>query len=646
MLTRIRIENFRGFRLFDTAIAPVTAFLGPNSSGKTTVLHAVRLACEALRMALAANPVRPDPNDKFGLFVAKGMLVDPAQLLPLADWRALFVNQEVGEKVSRSIALSFELDDPLQELEVLLDCARNEQLKLTVRVRSIEAVALVQRLAKQSPKVSRQLGDYLTEHAPVAVLVPPFYGTVREEELRSRAVINRLLGTGDQSHVVRNMLVSLDPLQLERLNNFLFDTIGASITTRTDQNAVQDVTHLSVCFKDSNGDLELSAAGAGLINLVGLFAALVRWERESARRRVVFLIDEPEAHLHPRLQAESAKWLATLVTRQFAAQMLLATHSVDILNTLSTTGALLVRCDRAAQPTCVTLDSDSKLFEDLASWVDLTPYTALNFLAARRVVFCEGKDDLTLLPRLAELRFRDAPRPLQRFRRWAFLPLTGASNDRIAELLARLLRNDVVRAQGREGAFEVVTVLDRDHLRQPGLQTQAPVDGVTETRCVWSHYSIESVLLEHGVLKRWIRAFARDNESLPEGLDELIAEAIQAADVDRALSENASEQLGARLYATALTDASGKALGGEQKYVHASRTAKQLVREQPAVWQRGKDRARFILGRIRDGLELPLKNRFPVELTRLVGRANLNRLDPVSSIPAEIDALFTLLSTE
>lgn len=42
MLKRITIENFRGFKQLDIAqdLGPVTVLMGPNSSGKTTVLHA------------------------------------------------------------------------------------------------------------------------------------------------------------------------------------------------------------------------------------------------------------------------------------------------------------------------------------------------------------------------------------------------------------------------------------------------------------------------------------------------------------------------------------------------------------------------------------------------------------------------------
>lgn len=44
MLRRIQIENFRGIPQMDIPVEQVTALLSPNSSGKTTVLHAIRMA--------------------------------------------------------------------------------------------------------------------------------------------------------------------------------------------------------------------------------------------------------------------------------------------------------------------------------------------------------------------------------------------------------------------------------------------------------------------------------------------------------------------------------------------------------------------------------------------------------------------------
>lgn len=643
MLTRIQCTNFRGFRELDAAVAPVTALLGPNSSGKTTALHAVRLACELLQRGLdhEGSPKTDGAGAETWIIVTKGTLVgDPARLLPLADWRALFVDQNVGENVKLSITLTFEAHDPIEALRVQVTCARNQQLKLDVRVRSAKALKSVSGYTKKGDR-SAFLTAYLKDHSPLAVFVPPFYGTVRDEELRARFVLDRLLGSGDQSHVVRNLVSGLSTPQFLQLNAFLADTVGAQLTYRTAGDGLQ-AEALTVRFKDTNGELELSAAGAGLVNLIALFASLARWESESEARTVLFLLDEPEAHLHPRLQAQSAARLATLVTQEFRAQLVLATHSVDILNRLSESGALLLRCDRTRTPSVVALEGDAQLFDELATFADLAPYTAINFLASRRLLFCEGDGDKATIERLAEIRFRNDPTKRKRFQRWAIVRLHGADNRPVAALLDRLVASDAIKAQAKDEPFRIVVVLDKDHhlTPPPGPRGSARV---TETVRRWSRHSVESVLLEPAALGAWIRALV--GKSAPRDLPERILAAIVAADADTTLCEAAREQLLAKLMGTEIRDDAGdRVLGGEQKVIRAMREARRLVADAPATWQRGKDRARFVLGQLRPAIGVANRNQFPTDIVRLVSKVDPNLIgDLTAAVPPEIGALLDSL---
>lgn len=635
MLKTIDIQNFRGFRRFTANVGRVTAFLGPNSSGKTTVLHAVRLACDALRLAAEeGGPARVENGAGGARVVVTDdlLLADFTRLLPLSDWRALFVDRETDKGNELQVTLGFDERDPIQEVGVRLVCANNQQIKLVVKIRADAAVAGVKDVPKKSQKINLQLTEYVLQHAPIAVFVPPFYGTVRDEEYRARVVVDRLLGSGDQSHVVRNLVGKLEPDQFERLSAFLDEAIGARLVHRTTADDLESESPLVVRFRDSNGDLELSAAGAGLVNLIALYSALSRWRLASRERRVLFLLDEPEAHLHPRLQAESAARLARLAG-EFNAQLCLATHSVDILNRLAAEDALLVRCDRREEPSALALESDSALFDDLASWVDLTPYTAINLLASRRVAFCEGDDEVKLLPRLAALYFANDPERHARFRKWALVRLHGASNRPVAELLARLVASEAVRAQARSGSFHVVVVLDRDHDRVPGW-SEREANGVVETTRVWSQHSLESLFVDPTILSTWIRAFVGD--AAPSDLAARVARAIAVADQDSLLRAGAVERLQISLSRPDRSD---------RGVAHALREANRLAEADPAVWQRGKDRARVVLQNVREGLPVAARQQFPADVCVLVERAKLNRIgERASAIPVDVAELLDRLA--
>jgi AAA ATPase domain len=639
MLKRISIQNFRGFKQLDIAqdLGPVTVLMGPNSSGKTTVLHAIRLACQALDMALLSKEVAR--AEKTGIQVAKDELVEsPSHLLALRDWQALFLDQQVGPGSEFKIKLVFEPTDAVQSLDLVMSYARNQQLKYSLRV---VAPGVPSRTWSDNTLAvySKRVKEWLQTQAPRAVFIPPFYGVVREEEYRPRVVVDKLVGSGDQSHVVRNLITGLEPYQLTRLNAFLTELIGASISYRTSGDKVETESPLRVEFQDTNGGIEISAAGAGLVNLIALYASLARWQASAKANLVMFLLDEPEAHLHPRLQGSTAQRMVSLVTQEFGAQLFMATHSVEIINRLGDEPATtLLRTDRAATPSATVLSGQAAVLSDLANWADLTPFTAINFMASRRVLFHEGSSDAKVLKRCAELRFRQQADKRRSFERWALVPLEGSGNDKMVGLLNRLLASPVWAAAQGAQPFKVVTVLDRDYARPSGFQVRPVVDGPTHAQLVWSQHSIESLFLTVKALGYWVRAFAGTHA--PSNLDDVIAQALVQADSDEGLKTEAIDQLILRLLKLPLTHANGVELALNTDS-HRSR-AIVLAREEfgtlgPAVLQRGKDRAAKVLGFIRNHIALPKQNAFPTDVIKLIDRVDLNEIsDPVAAIPQEL----------
>ncbi|MCB9550358.1 MAG: AAA family ATPase [Myxococcales bacterium] len=650
MLTRLIIENFRGLRRFDAEFDASTVLLGPNSSGKTSVLHAIRLAGELAerlandaetRLGMDAEPATPR------LKLGEAIINDPFALLPFPDWRALFVDADTTHPIR--IHLDFDTraeGHVIERIELQLARYSNEQLKASVVIDSGELRGLLDGVRRISSQLRTRLIEHVTRHLPKAVLVPPFYGAIREEEYRVRAVVDRLLGAGDQSHVVRNLIVRLEPAQLVRLDSFLQATVGARIRRRTGRDDIESSHPLVVGYSDSNGELELATAGAGLVNLISLFASLSRWEQAARERALIFLLDEPEAHLHPRLQAESAERLSRLVTEDFGAQLVAATHSVDIINRLGDRGARLLRVDRQREPGVLAIDGHSALMTELAAWADLTPFTAINFLAARRVVFVEGPHDKRAIERLADTYFRSNQRDRPAFDRWILVTLGSVTHAPSARLLTRLLATEAVTAQARTGAFKVVIVTDPDARSDApaGITPEADIEAPVQAwHCVWPGYSIESLLIEPIILAQWLMAFAEGNwPDLARHVDRAVA----AADVDDDLNDPASDRRVVALIARA-RQADPRRGNSDEAIKEAMRTARAAVRADPARWQRGKDRARFVLGHLRGLAPAPVAAKLPTNVLELLQQTPLDRLpSPTQAVPVPIRSLFAHLVSE
>ncbi|WP_437633876.1 ATP-dependent nuclease [Sorangium sp. So ce854] len=639
MLRRIQLRSFRGFRSLDVSCGPVTGIIGKNSSGKTSILHAVRMVGEAFAIALADETIRPQANPTTGVIevCTQEVVLEPARLIPLADWRQIFTDAAVGEGVSLSVDLMFEPDDALQAAHLELRYGRNAQLKMTLHAQSRDVALAVADLPKKSVHRPRKLREELLSAAPRTVFVPAFYGVTRVEEYRTQPLVDRLLGSGDQSHIVRNLVARLDGGALARMNAFLSRALGAQVVRRTAQQDAESRPDLEVVYQDTNGDLELSSAGAGLIGLVALYAALERIREERARsenRPIVFLLDEPEAHLHPRLQGDVGEALAKLAG-EFGVQLLLATHSVEMVNRFGRQPeTVLLSVDRATS-TAVTLQSESDVLRALDDFCDLSPFTSLSFLASRRILFYEGPSDWRVLEACARVYFRSDPARLRQFERYTPVPLEGVGNAVAPQVLRKVLTPELFPKIDAQHPVRAALALDRDYTREPKpAQATDLAPHFKLIEAIWSRNCIESLFLEPPCLAAWLASYVGLD---PAALQQLVAHAIEDANADRTLEDVAYE---GRYPFHRRPDAHER-IATEK---NANKVTRGEIRGDPATWQPGKRRAAFILERVRAALPKDERRRLRGNLVDVIaGAAASSTADPTVLVPAEIRAFLDLL---
>ena len=632
MLNRLVIERFRGFTRLEVKIPKVLALMGPNSSGKTTALHAIRIACQAIWTAVAA-----DTSFKVekGLVVLNDFVIrDIAQLMPIADWQALFVDQRVGQGIEFGITLEFDSGDPIESIRVAGKYARNENLKIAASLSAPSLLAILKPIPPKSKDYKTQFSSYLSRHLPRAILIPPSYGVIRDEEYRTRVVVDAMVGSADQSHVVRNMISGLSTAQFQQLNSFLGDMIGAELVQRTQGDAVERESPLRVTFRDSNGEMEISAAGAGLVNLVAIYSSLSRWQDESAERQIIFLLDEPEAHLHPRLQSSTADRLATVITQTFGAQLIMATHSIDIVNRIGQReDAAIFRTDRLDVANGgQELSGQAALVSDLSSWADMTPFSIVNFLASKRIFFHEGKTDDVILRKCADILFRNNPAKKRQFDLWTFVRMEGSGNEKLAGLLSRLVASNAFALAVDNSRFTIVTQLDKDYRDEVAALAELPDSPIPLFRNLWTRHSIESLFCEAEILHAWLAP------AYPEISEPMLLAAIDEANHDEELNQYAREQRQDWLL---------KQLPKTTDNITATnRQAFTDVQSAPAVWHRGKDRASAILLSAKTALGTKA-NSLSTSLNKVIDRADVN-LFPAGNfnfIPGEAKTLLEWMAS-
>jgi predicted ATPase len=629
MLRRVGIERFRGFQNLEVELRPLTAMIGKNSAGKTTVLQAVRLAYDAAQLALATEEAVPRllAGDRIRL-CDKLVVTDPSRLIALADWRQIFTDGVTYDGLFAQIDLEFDASDPVRALEVTLAYGRNAQLVLTIEVFSAAVATAVAAIPVKSKDRPPRIRSELARQMPMAWFVPAFYGVTRLEEYRTAPVIGRALGAGDQSHIVRNLVARLDPPGLERLNIFLDRTVGARVTWRTTSLDADTTEHLNVYYRDTNGELELSSAGAGLVSLIALWSALER-TRYDRRGPAVFLLDEPEAHMHPRLQGDLGEAIARAAA-EYGVQLLIATHSVEMINRLGQLpGTQLLAVDRVSN-SATALSSEAEIVSSLDAFCDLTPYTSLSFLASRRVVFHEGPTDWKVLSACARIYFRSDDKRLAAWQRYVGIPLEGVGNVSAHGVLEKLLTPSVFPIKIAASApVRAVLIHDRDATGAPSAPAVQKLKPHLEAiDVVWSRYCIESMFLDVPCLVEWLRPLGLGTEAELRGW---LTESVDVANGDVALNDaaiDARERFHAR------------PKKGSVNHSAARAESRKEVRAAPETWQDGKERAKRILAELRSRLPGPKQRALRGGIDDVIVAADPNLITGTSAaLPAELREL-------
>jgi len=645
VLRRVTLKRFRGFAEFTAELGAITAILGRNSSGKTSILQAIRLACDAARQILRIASQDPQISSNGSIQVSRveEVIAEPAQLVGLVDWTQLITDGEVGDGVQSSIQLDFDSTDPISALETRLIYGRNAQLKIWSQVQSALIADTVAGFTPKSQQRGPRLRQELERWLPITVFIPPFYGVIRTEEYRTDPLVRRALVQGDQSHIVRNLLARLDGVGT--INEFLRRTIGngAEIKGWIPEARRNDHADLQVQYRDSNGELELSTAGAGLVSLIATAAAL-EWTGQAVvggQTPVrMFLFDEPEAHLHPRLQGESGLRTAEAV-RRYGAQMILATHSVEMIDRLGRLPeTVLLHVDRSAR-SGTKLTTDNEIITALDEFCNLTPYASINFLASRRVLFHEGPSDWKILDACAEILFRKDAAKLVLWKQVTPISVDGVANAGLSKVLERLMTPAVFPSLGDGRKIRIAVIRDRDFTRTPRPPAVSTKPGnVEEINVVWSRNSIESLFLDPSTLGEWITAYL--GEPTVSNLAEILAEAVAKTNADPDLNADVL-----RLTVAAHTHP-GTKLGQDTTagdvLKEAFRHASALVQQEPHVWQKGRERARAILGIVRSQLPSDRSGAFPADLARIIADVAPERIRDLGlAIPDELQKLLELM---
>ncbi|MFG6429778.1 ATP-dependent nuclease [Roseateles sp. LYH14W] len=345
-ITSVKFSHYKAFSSYTIHLQEFNVLVGPNNSGKSTVVGAFRILNEGIRKAKAKSPERVEVD---GL-ITQGYKLN-IEDLPVAS-ENIFHNYDE----SRSASVTFKLSN-------------DSTLKLHFPERGVCIMV-------PEPKSGdvRTPKDFRTKFDLEVAFVPILGPVDQREPLFEKEAARRALMTNGASRNFRNIWYHY-PDDFDKFR----DMVQSSWPGMDIQMPERDGRQLHMFCPEERYPREICWSGYGFQVWCQMLTFIVK-----AAKASLLVIDEPDIYLHSDLQRQLVALL-----RELGPDILIATHSTEIIAECEPTSLLNINKRKTVASRVRDVSQLKRVFTALGS--NLNP-TLTQLAKTRRVVFVEGLD--------------------------------------------------------------------------------------------------------------------------------------------------------------------------------------------------------------------------------------------------------------
>lgn len=393
IIEKIKIKNFKKLGEITFSLSSPLVLIGPNNSGKTSVLQAITLLETGLKKI---------NTDKKTGSVRTGVSINRKDLLsiPIPGARLLWNNKNVravekahGVQKTKNINIEISAEGFMKgtkwQAALEFDYANEESFYCRA-------------LRKDDAGNERFIIDKSAFELKVAYL-QPMSGLATTEDRLTPGSIDRKIGEGKTADVIRNICYQLlhpdreiDAIPEHRIkerwqeiNHILNNRFGITINepTYNPDNGLIEMT-----YNENNIQYDLSSAGRGFQQVLLVICFLY------ANSGKVILMDEPDAHLEFLRQKEIYNLIAD-ITRKNNCQLIIASHSEVVLDEAAGSDKIIAIIEQKA----IELNHPHMLKEARKSLTDIGWHKYYLAKLKGHCIFLEGSTDERNIKAFAQL---------------------------------------------------------------------------------------------------------------------------------------------------------------------------------------------------------------------------------------------------
>lgn len=392
-LARLRIVNFRKLKDATFEFQPgLNILVGPNNAGKTAVVDALRALLggndEPYPRLNAEDIHHPKVGKPSGSILFEFTFAD-LSLDDEAEFMAA-IRPGPGGAMQAHFSVGYGEPDKGGRLQARRWCGEYRENGLTTEMadhlRGVYLPAL--RDASQGLRPSR--GSQLARLLQI----------LTDEEGREgvNAALVELDKTLKAHDPIKNTQIAIAGRHASMLGEQLAQALEIGLSAI-------DFQKLAARLSISVDQFEIDQNGLGFNNLIFMAVVLSEMAKNTDAAYRGLIIEEPEAHLHPQLQAVLLRYLSDIqktVEGEKPVQILVTSHSPNFAS-IAELNTLVCLVDQggqveAFQPRAITFEKGKR--EKLERYLDVT---RAEIFFARRIIFVEGAAELMLVSVLAEL---------------------------------------------------------------------------------------------------------------------------------------------------------------------------------------------------------------------------------------------------